>query len=162
MPASCAHKLSPANHVGIPHRRGSGKWLWDSIVSPATRHVARSAGAIYDQRDQAKGTGMAKEHIARFDSLCAETLCSLCGFEGEFIRFHPDSSLRETRCPQCASARRTRDVARVLLRLVNASTERPLCEQLSAFEDMHIFELQAAGPLHLLLKDLPHLPRHDL
>ena len=118
--------------------------------------VLSRIGDIYERREQAKGTGMAKEHIARFDSPCAETLCSLCGFEGEFIRFHPDSSLRETRCPQCASARRTRDVARVLLRLVNASTERPLCEQLSAFEDVHIFELQAAGPLHLLLKDLPH------
>lgn len=99
---------------------------------------------------------MAKKYIARLDSPCAETLCSLCGFEGEFIRFHPDSSLRETRCPQCGSARRTREVARVLLRLVNASTKRPLCEQLSAFEDVHIFELQAAGPLHILLKDLPH------
>lgn len=99
---------------------------------------------------------MAKEHTARLDSPCAEALCSLCGFEGEFIRFHPDSSLRETRCPQCGCARRTREVARVLLHLVNASIERPLCEQLSSFEDLRIFELQAAGPLHALLKVLPH------
>ena len=85
-----------------------------------------------------------------------ENHCSLCGFEGKFIRFHPDSSLRETRCPQCGSARRTRDVARVLLHLAKGATSLPLCDQLSALAHLHIFELQAAGPLHNLLKSLPH------
>lgn len=86
----------------------------------------------------------------------SEAFCSLCGFTGECIRYHPDSSLRETRCPQCGASRRTRDLTRVLMDVTLLSGQAPLCQQVQALEHVRIFELQAAGPLHSLLKTLPH------
>ena len=44
-----------------------------------------------------------------------ERICSLCAAPGPFYPFYPGASLRECRCPDCGSSRRTRDLARALI-----------------------------------------------
>lgn len=90
------------------------------------------------------------------DGSGCEEFCSLCGYDGTFTRFHPDSSLRETRCPACGSGRRNRDVVRVLLRVAHLDETIPLCRQVYGLRHLRIFELQAAGPVHAVLNTLPH------
>ncbi len=84
-----------------------------------------------------------------------ERFCSICGFEGSFELADPRASLRESRCPQCNSIRRTRDVVRVLLDYVNMQ-QTFLINALDKFKDIHILEFNSHGPLHDVLKTLPH------
>lgn len=81
--------------------------------------------------------------------------CVLCGCPEAPIVFYPGASLREARCPVCHASRRTRDLGAALLRAVSGDPSLSLARQLSLFRRLRIFELQAQGPLHSLLKGLP-------
>jgi len=81
--------------------------------------------------------------------------CKLCGYKGEFSLPYNGASLRESLCGNCKASRRTRDLVSVLLELAHVK-ESPLINSLKSFEDWHILEFQAQGPLHDILKKLPH------
>lgn len=69
--------------------------------------------------------------------------------------------MRETRCPRCAASRRSRDLVRVLLREYSGIIQAgggdplPLTGCLDDLLGLHVYELQAQGPLHALLARLP-------
>lgn len=88
-------------------------------------------------------------------SFLDESACSLCGYPGPFPPFFPGASLRETRCPQCRSSRRTRDLVRVLLQECGLEPILLLREALQALRPWRIYELQAQGALHSRLRQLP-------
>lgn len=83
-----------------------------------------------------------------------EILCSLCGAAGPFTA-SSDSSARETQCPGCGAAHRTRNVARTLLQAAGANAGKPLRASLDALRRLDILQLAAQGPLHDILRDLP-------
>jgi SAM-dependent methyltransferase len=71
------------------------------------------------------------------------------------------ASLRESRCPACASSRRNRDLVRVLLRacLPRAGEDRrrdaSLAARLDDMRALRVYELQAKGAIHDILRALP-------
>lgn len=75
-----------------------------------------------------------------------EEFCSFCGYRGEFRNICPGASLRESRCPECAATRRSRDLMRVLLSEAGGADGLPA---------LAIYELQAQGPVHNALRGLP-------
>ena len=97
--------------------------------------------------DAAKCTG--------WDVFEDDGVCGVCGQRATFAPIRPGHSLRETRCSSCRASRRTRDVARVLARLATACRARHLPEALAAMAGWRVFEAQAAGPLHEVLRCLP-------
>jgi len=75
-----------------------------------------------------------------------ETPCPICGFPGPFTDLCPGASKRESRCPDCGSPRRSRDLMRVLLQEYGGH---------EALSNLNIYELQARGPIHAVLSSLP-------
>lgn len=75
----------------------------------------------------------------------AETSCSLCGYAGEFTEIRPGASKRESRCPRCGAPRRSRDLVRVIL---------GECGGPERLAELAVYELQARGPVHELLRGL--------
>lgn len=85
----------------------------------------------------------------------AESMCSVCGAQGPFVPQSPDTSLRETGCPECGASHGTRNVARAILSAVGLNWDKPLSEALDALAHLDILELADRGPLHGALCDLP-------
>lgn len=81
--------------------------------------------------------------------------CPVCGAAAAYQAIAPGGSLRETRCPACRSARRTRDLARYLLRAYGDGRAADLPAALPALDGLRVYEAQASGPLHLVLQALP-------
>lgn len=90
-----------------------------------------------------------------WDVFESDGLCSVCGQKADFAPIRPGHSLRETRCSACKASRRTRDLARVVARLVGGVNMRLLPKALPAMADWRVFEAQASGPLHEQLRRLP-------
>jgi SAM-dependent methyltransferase len=86
--------------------------------------------------------------------LPGEGPCPVCGASAAYREVAPGGSLRERRCPACGSARRTRDLARALLRLL-APGLPALPSALPALGGLRAYEAQAGGPLHAVLSRLP-------
>ena len=84
-----------------------------------------------------------------------ESFCALCGNPGPFAPFFSGASLRETRCPGCRSSRRTRELVQAILKAYTGDITRSLSEQAHLLRYLAVYELQASGPLHNILKTLP-------
>ena len=89
-----------------------------------------------------------------WDVFESDGICSVCGQRAAFAPIKPGHSLRETRCSSCRSSRRTRDLARVVSRLVGGPEARLLPEALSGMGGWRVFEAQASGALHDQLSGL--------
>jgi SAM-dependent methyltransferase len=97
----------------------------------------------------------AEARCREWDVFETDGLCSVCGAAAAFLPIKPGHSLRETRCSVCRAARRTRDVARTLARLVAGPDSRQLPGALPALAGARLYEAQAKGPLHDRLASLP-------
>ena len=82
--------------------------------------------------------------------------CSVCGRSSRFLA-HSDNLKESLHCVHCNAWTRVRFLADVLLRTFAREDARSLVELVEerAFRELAIFEAQAAGPLHLLLRSLP-------
>jgi SAM-dependent methyltransferase len=81
--------------------------------------------------------------------------CSVCG-EKRFFICETDISLREARCSHCGAIKRNSDLARVILGTFTNNMTISLSQSQSHLKHLAIYESQASGPLHNVLKDLPH------
>lgn len=90
-----------------------------------------------------------------WDVFETDGLCAVCGATAAFAPIRPGHSLRETRCSVCKAARRTRDLARTLTRLVAGPDAKLLPPALAAMTGLRLYEAQAKGPLHDRLAGLP-------
>lgn len=90
-----------------------------------------------------------------WDVFEADGICRVCGKKAVFAPIRPGHSLRETRCSACKASRRTRDLARVIAHLAAGPDCATLPRALSAMRDWRVFEAQAAGSLHDVLRGLP-------
>lgn len=82
-------------------------------------------------------------------------VCTVCGAETEFTLKKAGFSLRETACGACGATRRNRDLAAGILKTHGLDPCGSLAGQLSGLSRLAIFEAQADGPVHRVLKRLP-------
>lgn len=84
--------------------------------------------------------------------MLTEKKCCVCGNVVEMIQ---SDSLRENFCPACGASKRNRDVAKLIIQKF-ACQELSLFEGLDRFKHIYIYEAQASGPIHDILKNLPN------
>jgi SAM-dependent methyltransferase/MoaA/NifB/PqqE/SkfB family radical SAM enzyme len=86
---------------------------------------------------------------------CGHGICSVCGADTEFTVKKAGFSLRETICGSCGASRRSRDLVTGILKTYGLDALGSLTDQLSGLTHLTIFEAQAEGPLHRVLRQLP-------
>lgn len=82
-------------------------------------------------------------------------LCFICGSSSEFI-YKDGVTRRESICPKCGGSRRNSDLAKICMHTFSQKRYTPLSQAKSFFEHLKIYEAQASGPIHAILKDFPH------
>lgn len=82
-------------------------------------------------------------------------LCNICGMRSTFIG-DTDFSLREAKCLHCGASQRNSDLAKVITNSFSCNEGFSLSQAKPVFQHLKIFEAQANGPIHTILKDLPH------
>lgn len=97
----------------------------------------------------------AKHAAIREETLQGHGICSLCGAETEFRIKKKSFSLRESICGICGASRRSRDLGTAIQRTYGLNALGSLAKQLSGLSELSIFEAQADGPLHQVLRLLP-------
>jgi SAM-dependent methyltransferase len=81
--------------------------------------------------------------------------CFICGGLSEFI-CKEGLTIRESACPKCGGLRRNSDLARIIIHTFSQNETLSLSRANPFLKHLRIFEAQASGPLHNVLKDLPH------
>lgn len=91
------------------------------------------------------------------DGVILESIkCFICGANRGFYTAAGDySSKREALCRACGASLRNSDVAKVLVSQVCNDEEFALNQILKEFAEIKIYEAQAGGPIHEMLKALP-------
>jgi len=87
--------------------------------------------------------------------ICGRGTCAVCGAETDFTLKRAGFSLRETACGSCGSSRRNRDLAAGILETYGLDPSGSLASHLPALSRLAIFEAQADGPVHRVLRHLP-------
>jgi arylsulfatase len=80
--------------------------------------------------------------------------CFICGNHVDF-QIEKGFSLREARCPICLGTKRSRDLAKTILKTYLKDETLSLAEGLDHLKDLMIYEAQASGPIHDYLCKLP-------
>jgi SAM-dependent methyltransferase len=87
-------------------------------------------------------------------SSSSQGACGLCGARSEFA-IQQGLSLREARCGECGASRRNADVAAAILATFVPEARAGLRGALPDLASLSVFEAQASGPIHEVLKVLP-------
>lgn len=97
----------------------------------------------------------AKRESATPRVVCGSGKCAVCGAETEFTLKKTGLSLRESACGSCGGSRRNRDLSAGILRTYGLDPSGSLASHLPALTPLAIFEAQAEGPIHRVLRRLP-------
>jgi SAM-dependent methyltransferase len=81
--------------------------------------------------------------------------CYLCGKNSPFT-CEPGFSLREARCFHCGASQRSSDLAKIVINTFSRNEGIFFSHAEPYLRPLGIYEAQAHGPIHTLLRDLPH------
>lgn len=82
--------------------------------------------------------------------------CFICGNKTEFMIDDASCLYREAICSHCGASKRNSDVAHSIVQTFIGKDDLALSESIGDLQSLRIYETQAAGKLHDLLKTLPY------